>query len=134
MKDDFLSPFDEYSKLPPVSSDKNANIPDDKFLRSDGDAWLLYASISVLISYFLSIVYMHFCVRFCADYNIPAFFRILNSAISLHLLLICGIIFSYGCFSVTDNWQKDFFFKDWKPLYIVEALGLELISLSSHKF
>ena len=109
MKDNFLPPFDF-----------------DKKIETDSDTWLLYASISVFIAYFLSIVYMHLFAVFSADYNISTFFRILNSAMSLHFLLISGIIFSYCSCSVSKDWQKDFFFKQWKPLYILEAVGLEI--------
>lgn len=90
------------------------------------EKWLAYATLSVTITYLFSLAYIYFFTIFTIDLHIPIFVRILNSAASLHLLMLGGIILSYYLFSQRMLWQDDFCFKEWNPLYIAEAVGLEI--------
>lgn len=118
MKNSFFTPF---------FADPNHDSESSSLKSSDDEMWLVYSTLAVIIAYFFSIVYIYFSVSLSAEYNISPFLRLLNSAASTHLMMLGSIIFTYWYF-VADrkNWQEDFFLRAWKPLYIVEAIGLEM--------
>jgi membrane protease YdiL (CAAX protease family) len=113
-------------RLPPAYKKESFTLKDEFSSPLKNDRWLFYALLSVLITFSFSNLYIHLFLFFSIEYNISPFIRILNSAVSLHLFMLLGIVFSYYWFSESKNWQKDFFFSNWKPLYILEAVGLEM--------
>lgn len=114
----------------PVFDESQASVPSEQesalALPSDRDNWLFWAALSVAVSYVLAIFYLHLVALIDQKYQLNPLVNILNAGLALHLFLITGVLVSYFMFSREKNWQKAFFFQNWRPIYIAEGVGLEV--------
>lgn len=91
----------------------------------NSEKWIRFAAVSVVISYILSFFYLSFIAMLDEKYQLKPFVKILNAGLSLHLFLIIGVVVSYYVFADKKDWSEAFCFKNWRYLYLLEAVGLE---------
>ena len=103
---------------------QHKTIPDEP---GYGKQWLVFAALSVIISFFLSFLYLGLVSFISEKYHLKPLVRIMLAGLSLHLFLISGVFLSYFCLARKIRWQQAFYFKNWRYIYLVEALVFELV-------
>jgi len=98
------------------------------FSKQNDNSWLLFASLSVVLTIFISLIYSYYFLLICKKYNIGQELRILSAGLSMQFFMLTGVIFSYLYFYTGDDkFSESFYFKKWRFIYLPEACVLGIV-------